>query len=82
MGDIGMKNTELIDKLLLFKDKAFCHHSHYKAGQIWREIKYYIPEPYNFKIFVEWSHVQLGHGFNQACLALDDEIKGFIKTIK
>jgi len=77
-----MDDNELINKLLQFKNKAFCHHSHYKAGQIWREIRSYIPEPYNFKICVEWSHVQLGHGFKQACLALDDEIKNFINTIK
>ena len=77
-----IKNQELIQKLELFRDKAFCHHSHYKAGQIWREIKYNIPEPYHFHISTEWNHIQLGHGFKQACDALDFHVKACIRNLK
>lgn len=79
---INIENQELIKKLELFRDKAFCHHSHYKAGQIYREIKDEIPAPYDFHISVEWSHVQLGHGFKQACDALDFHVRACIKYLK
>lgn len=76
-----IKSQELINKLKLFRDKAFCHHSHYEAGQIYREIQNSIPEPYDFHINVEWNHIQLGHGFKQACNALDFHIKACIKHL-
>lgn len=65
-----------------FRDKAFYHHSHYKAGQVYREIINEIPKPYNFHISVEWQHVQLGHSFKQACVALDFHVKACIKHLK
>ena len=77
-----MDNKELIEKLILFKNKAFCHHSHYRAGQIWRKVSKYIPSPYHQKIATEWEHVYLDHDFKQACMALNAEINNFILMIK
>lgn len=77
-----MENEELIKKLELFRDKAFCHYSHYKAEQIYKEIGDKIPEPYDFHILVEWNHIQLGHGFKQACDALDFHVKACIRNLK
>jgi hypothetical protein len=75
------KKDTLIKNLNLFKDKAFCHHSHYKAGQIWRKISNEIDPEFYMKISIEWAHVQIGHGFEQACMALECEIKKFIRYL-
>jgi hypothetical protein len=77
-----MKNEELIKQLIRFKDKAFCSYTHEQASSIWAKIRNNIPHPYNRKISTEWSHVQLGHGYQQAKLALDEEIKNFINHLK
>lgn len=77
-----MSNKELIQNLKLFRDKAFCHHSHSKAYTIFRKIAKNIPKPYITQIQTEWSHVQLGHGFEQACGALNTEIEKCIKHLK
>lgn len=77
-----MDYTELITNLKLFRDKAFSHHSHYKAGQLWRLIAKEIHPDYYQKISIEWSHVQLGHGREQACAALDTEVKKYINFLE
>lgn len=83
-----MKKESLIEELKLFKDKAFCHHSHYKASNLWRGINsnsFWKENPQYDKqrrqISIEWSHVQIGYGFEQACRALDDEVKKLIEMI-
>lgn len=79
---VFLNNKELIKQLEIFRDKAFCHHSYYKAGQTWRKINKFISEPYNSRIAIEWSHVQLGHGNKQACETLDKEVKECINNLK
>lgn len=69
-----MSNDELIEKLLRFKDKAWCHYTHYEAHHIWSEIARFIPKQFASSIQTEWCHCYLGHGFRQACMALDTEI--------
>ena len=77
-----MNKRELVQKLQSFKDKAFCHYTHQRANQIWKEVRKHIPSPYGNRICIEWGHVKLGHGFKQACAALDDEIKECIKYLE
>lgn len=77
-----MNNKELIKQLKLFKDKAFCHHSHYRAGQIWKQIVEYIPKEFKRDIQTEWQHVYLGHEFTQACAALNTEVKKCIDYLE
>lgn len=73
-----MNRDELIQKLIRFKDKAFCTYTHEQASSIWRQIREHIPDPYNHYISVEWSHIKCGHGLQQECLALDTEISKYI----
>lgn len=77
-----MEKEQLIENLKLFRDKAFCHHSHYKAGQLWGKFAKEIHPEYYQRISNEWLHVQLGHGFSQACAALDTEIKQYINYLE
>lgn len=77
-----MNKRELVQNLQLFRDKAFCHYTHQKAIQIWMKIKKHIPSPYGSRICTEWGHVKLGHGFKQACAALDEKIKECIKYLE
>lgn len=77
-----MKKEEIIKNISLFRDRAFSHHSHYKAGQIWRIIKDHIHQPYAQRIAIEWSHIQLGHGYKQACAALDEEVKRYVEFLQ
>lgn len=72
------KEQILAQKLLSFKDKAFCSYTHGRADSLWKEIRSEIPEPYRVAISIEWSHIQIGHGYKQACAALDEEIKKYI----
>lgn len=72
---------DLKEKLLKFKDKAFCYYTHEQASTLWREISKLIPEPFCTKISIEWGHVGSGHGYKQACSALNDEIRKFLNTI-
>ncbi len=76
-----MDNKELIKKLDMFLNKAWCIHSLQSARALYREIIPFIPEPYNRSISTEWGHVQMGHGIEQARLALKDEIELFKKSI-
>lgn len=81
-----MEKELLIEQLKLFRDKAFCHHSHYRAGQIWREIVKGIridPVHLEFarRIESEWQEAKSGHGFQQACGQLDFEVKNFISYL-
>lgn len=77
-----MNNKELIKQLRLFRDKAFCHHSHYKAEQIWTQISKYIPYQYYEQMLTEWGHVLCGQGFTQACGALDTEVKKCVSYLE
>lgn len=82
-----MGKEELIQKLIRFKDKAYCTYTHQQASHIWYEIcseleKYDVPSKITSQIGTEWGHVQLGHGLHQCCAALDSEIKKCIQFLK
>lgn len=59
-------------------NNAWCTYSFSKARTRWNEIGSSVPEPFQFKIGIEMSHVELGHGINQARLALKDEMEKYI----
>lgn len=73
-----MKNKELIKLLDRFVNKAWCTYSEQTARSLWKQIAPYIPVPYQHNIQIEWEHVKLGHGIEQARMALKEEVDKFI----
>jgi len=72
----GVNETEFL--LNRFVQKAWCSYSEQIAENIWKEVSGRIPEPYKTKIAIEWGHVQMGHGRQQALSALKEEVDKFI----
>jgi len=62
-------------------NNIFCTYSFPKGKTKWREISSTIPEPFRRKIYTEISHVELGHGIDQARLAVKDEMEKYIEYL-
>jgi hypothetical protein len=81
-----MDNKELVQKLIRFKDKAYCTYTHQQAWHIWQEIggevAKRVPHEIYEQITTEWGHVHLGHGLHQACAALNTEIQKCIQYLE
>ncbi len=77
-----LKNTSEVWKLAndfdYILNNIWCTYSFEKGNKRWKEISLQIPETYRFKINVEMNHVWLGHGVNQARLAVKDEMEKYL----
>jgi len=62
-------------------NNIFCTYSFPKGKTKWREISLTIPEPFRRKIYTEIYHVELGHGIDQARLAVKDEMEKYMKYL-
>ena len=60
-------------------NNIWCTRSFNKGYKRWNEISKNIPSPYSFRINVEISHVDLGHGIQQARMAVKSEMEDFLK---
>jgi len=60
-------------------NNIFCTYSFPKGKSKWREISSTIPEPFRRKIYTEISHVELGHGIDQARLAVKSEMEKYVE---
>lgn len=56
-------------------NNIWCIYSFDKGKKKWREIASEIPEPYRQNIFIEICHVELGHGIDQARMAVKSEME-------
>jgi hypothetical protein len=73
-------DKDKLKKLLnQFLNKAWCTYSEQSARKLWKEIAPHIPYQYAIHIQTEWEHVKLGHGIDQARMALKTEINKFIE---
>jgi hypothetical protein len=63
-------------------NNIWCTYSFEKGYSRWRKIGSQIPEPYRSKIGIEINHVRLGHGIDQARLAVKNEMEKYIDTLK
>ena len=60
-------------------NNIFCTYSFPKGKTKWKEISSTIPEPFRRKISTEISHVESGHGIDQARLAVKSEMEKYIE---
>ena len=76
------KSSNLYTTALSFNqiiNNIFCTYSFPKGKTKWREISSTIPEPFRRKISTEISHVESGHGIDQARLAVKSEMEKYIE---
>ena len=59
-------------------NNIWCTYSFHKGKKRWREVARYIPESFRCKISIEMGHVWLGHGIDQARLAVKNEMKKYL----
>jgi len=59
-------------------NNIWCTYSFEKGNKKWREIGKDIPSPFYEKICIEMGHVELGHGREQALMAVKSEMSKYI----
>ena len=62
-------------------NNIFCTYSFPKGKTKWREISSTIPNPFRQNIYIEIYHVELGHGIDQARLAVKSEMEKYIEYL-
>jgi len=62
-------------------NNIFCTYSFPKGKTKWREISSTIPNPFRQNISLEIYHVELGHGIDQARLAVKSEMERYIEYL-
>jgi len=60
-------------------NNIWCTYSFAKGKIRWREISPTIPDEFNKKIFTELCHVELGHGIEQARMAVKSEMEKYLQ---
>ena len=80
--NINFKNNKQV--LAIAKDfdyilnNLWSTYSEEKGIRRWREISNIIPKEFQRSISIEIGHVQIGHGRNQALLAVKDEMISYL----
>jgi hypothetical protein len=74
-----LDKEKLIRLLNQFLNKAWCTYSEQSARKLLKQVAPHIPSEYLRRIETEWQHVTLGHGIDQARMALKTEVNKFIE---